>query len=133
MHKRSWTCVGLVAWAVACSPVPRRIHTEARAEGPAQAVTLDAARQCVIACDAGRESNVCTVGKFTCASAGYEFGREIQLSPTVRVIVLSFLHHGGLFAFGADGGLLASRDTGSVGSFSVFDFDQDGQQELITE
>ena len=107
--------------------------TDVKPEALGRAVTLDAARQCLNACDAGQESNVCTVGAFTCASAGYEFGREVQLSPIVRVIVLSFLHHGGLFAYGAHGELLASRDTGSVGSFQVFDFDQDGQQELITE
>lgn len=100
---------------------------------PPDALTLDQARKCIAVCDAGADAEICKIGRLTCARPGWYFGREVWLSRTLHVIVVSYLHGGGLFAFGPDGALVGSRETGSIGSFQIFDFDHDGQHEFITE
>jgi hypothetical protein len=65
--------------------------------------------------------------------AGYNFHWQIELGKHSRLVVISRNLGGSLLAFRSDGSLLARTEAGEITWLQLFDFDEDGQAEVILE
>ncbi len=64
---------------------------------------------------------------------GYNWHRRLDPSPSLAVVAVSYFLRGDLFLFDAGGSLLTRVETSELIWLQLFDFDQDGVDELITE
>ena len=64
---------------------------------------------------------------------GYNFHREVEIGGGVRVIAISRNLAGGLLVFAANGANIATKDTKEITWLQLFDFDEDGVAEIVTE
>jgi len=64
---------------------------------------------------------------------GFRFSRELEVGGGVRVMAIAGQFGGGLAAYGASGDLIASIATHEITWLQLFDLDEDGQSEVITE
>lgn len=64
---------------------------------------------------------------------GRRFARELEIGAGLRVVVISLRPEGGIAAFRADGSLLGTQSSGEITSVELFDLDEDGTSELMTE
>jgi hypothetical protein len=95
-------------------------------EDPAVRPSLSTVRRLLEQRRAGQE--IASLGPI--GLAGFSFARELQLSPSVRVIVVSCFLGGGLLAFGAHGRMLASFRTWQILEFGLAALD-DGHAFVI--
>lgn len=102
--------------------------TTARAQDSqgSSALTIDQARQIL---DRGTPS--ATLGAITLE--GLNYSREIGLGQGLRVIVLSKNTGGGLLLFSPSGVLQNSIATGEITWIQLFDLNDDGISEVVTE
>ena len=66
------------------------------------------------------------------ACGGFSFAREVELSPSVRVVVVACNLGGGLLAFDRAGRFLAAYRTMEILGLELVELDDDEQFELIT-
>jgi hypothetical protein len=90
------------------------------------ALTLDAARQILADPRASGPLGLISL-------AGFEFSREVEVGHGIRVIAVSCNLAGGLAAFRPDGSRLATVLTNQITWLQLFDLNEDGVSDLITE
>jgi len=92
-------------------------------------ITLDGARKIIAARESGED--VKAVGPIRLG--GFNFTREIEISKNAKALIISCHLGGGIIVFDSTGQLVAFRRTGDIKSAQMFDIDQDGQDEIITD
>lgn len=95
-------------------------------QGTIKAVTLDEARRLLLG--PSRADSLAGI-----SLADFESYREIDIGGNRRVLAISCSHSGGLIAFGPDGRAIASRQTGEITSFLIFDLAEDGNSMIVTD
>jgi len=65
--------------------------------------------------------------------AGFSFSRELEIGAGFRVIVISSNLIGGLTIFRNDGAMVAAHPTREITWVQLFDLDEDGVSEVVTE
>ena len=104
------------------------LHASATTRGDAPAntaLTLQRARQLL------ETPTGSTIGPI--ALSGYSFHREVEIGKGLRAIVISRNLGGGLLVFGADGVLAEAEETEEITWIQLFDLDEDGVSEIVTE
>lgn len=102
--------------------VSARTQSTAPADAP---LTLERARQLL------ETRTAPAVGSI--ALNGYSFHREIGIGKGVRVIVISRNLGGGLLVFDANGANVSTKQTNEITWIQLFDLDEDGVAEIVTE
>jgi hypothetical protein len=64
---------------------------------------------------------------------GYNFHRELGIGRQLHVIAISRNLGGGLLLFNEDGRNIAKQETGEVTQLQLFDINEDGVAEIVTE
>lgn len=93
------------------------------------AITLDSLQHALEAKRAGRP----VPDLYRAMLAGYSFHWQIGLGGQHRLVAISRNLGGTLLTFRPDGSILARRETAEVTWLQLFDFDEDGQAEVILE
>jgi hypothetical protein len=65
--------------------------------------------------------------------AGYSFSRELEIGEGLHVIVISSNLAGGLAVFRGDGSAVVTQPTREITWVQLFDLDEDGVSEIVTE
>jgi hypothetical protein len=97
-------------------------RTTASADAP---LTLERARQLL------ERRTASAVGPVTLN--GYNFHREVEIGNGLRVIVISRNLGGGLLVFDANGANVSAKQTKEITWVQLFDLDEDGVAEVVTE
>jgi len=92
-------------------------------------VTFDEAQKIIAAYENGED--VKTVGPIRLG--GFNFTREIEIRKNAKALIISCHLGGGIIIFDSKGQLIAFRRTGDIKSTQLFDIDDDGQDEIITD
>ena len=111
----------LLCFFVAGSTVPA-----AFAQSNGSPITLDDARTILKSPDSAKR-----VGNIDLAA--FNFSREVEIGGGIRVIVISTNHEGGLAAFREDGTLIQTLKTDEITWLQLFDLNEDGISEIVTE
>jgi len=96
---------------------------------PGNRVNLVTARRIALARETGSDDQ--SIGPI--GVTGYNFAREVDLGHGFRAFVISCNLGGGLILFDPAGEQVAAFRTWEINYFQLFDFNDDGMFELITE
>jgi len=97
-----------------------------RAQTAPGSATLDGARTILRAPDSGKK-----IGDIDLT--GFGFAREMEIGSGIRVIAISTNDSGGLAAFRNDGSLIQTLKTDKITWLQMFDLNEDGVSEIVTE